>query len=147
LGIIDEIPPGGRVALDTSVLVYYIEEHDRYEPLLDPVFEAIDKGTLFAICSVVSLLEVLVGPLRSGHQGLVRQYRNLLTDTRRFSLVFVTTSIAEQAALLRAEHGLSMPDAVIAATAIMTRCDTMITNDSAFQRVAGFRTLLPSAFV
>jgi hypothetical protein len=50
----------GPLALDTVVFIYFIEEHPRYLPVLDPVFAAIDKKRLPAVASSLTLLEVLV---------------------------------------------------------------------------------------
>ena len=36
----------GRVALDTSIFIYFIEEHPVYLPLVEPLFEALDAGVL-----------------------------------------------------------------------------------------------------
>jgi hypothetical protein len=35
---------GQTVGLDTAPLIYYIEKHPRYLPLLQPFFEAVDGG-------------------------------------------------------------------------------------------------------
>jgi hypothetical protein len=45
VGLIDDLKPG-PVALDTQMFIYFIEEDKRYLPLVKPLFEAIDQGSL-----------------------------------------------------------------------------------------------------
>jgi predicted nucleic acid-binding protein len=63
------------------------------------------------------------------------------------TLAPVTQTVAGQAAALRAEHNLSVPDAVVAATALDEHCGYVVANDAVFQRVPGFRTLLVQDYV
>jgi hypothetical protein len=50
VGLIEDLKPG-PVALDTQVFIYLIEEDQRLLPVVRPLFEAIDHGTLFAATS------------------------------------------------------------------------------------------------
>jgi len=46
------------------------------------------------------------------------------------------------AAAMRARYGLRTPDALQAATAICSRATLLVSNDRAFRRVEGIRSLL-----
>jgi len=48
VGLIQDLG-GGPVGLDTAAFIYFIEEHDDYLPVVDPVFAAIDAGRLPAV--------------------------------------------------------------------------------------------------
>lgn len=54
------------VFLDTAPLIYFIEGHSVYQPILSSLFELNDKGGFSFVTSSVTLLEVLVKPLREG---------------------------------------------------------------------------------
>jgi hypothetical protein len=56
---------GKFLAFDTSPLIYYIEQHPEYSPITDDLFDTIHRGNARAMTSVLTLLEVLVQPLRS----------------------------------------------------------------------------------
>ena len=73
MGLIREIGDG-QLALDTVAFIYFIEEHPRFLPVLDPVFAAIDEGRLPAFASSLTLLEVLVIPYRAGNVPLAERY-------------------------------------------------------------------------
>jgi hypothetical protein len=46
---------GQLIALDTAPLIYFIEEHPTYLPILDPFFEKLDKGSIQVVTSVITL--------------------------------------------------------------------------------------------
>ena len=69
MALIDDLGPG-PVALDTAILIYFIEEHPRFLPVVAPVFSAVASARLTAITSGVTLIETPVIPYRSGNAGL-----------------------------------------------------------------------------
>jgi len=74
----------GTVAgLDTAPLIYFIEEHPTYLPLLRPLFEAVDQAKLRVVTSVLTLTEVLVHPLRHGDGALADSYRRILLNAHQ----------------------------------------------------------------
>ena len=50
------------VGIDTAVLIYLIEENQRFSAVIAPLFEAADAGELELVVSALTLLEVLVVP-------------------------------------------------------------------------------------
>jgi predicted nucleic acid-binding protein len=53
------------VALDTPTFIYLIERHPIFFPAVEPIFQAIDAGSVQAATSVLTLLEVLVKPIET----------------------------------------------------------------------------------
>ena len=51
------------------VLIYFVEEDPDYAPLVRAIFELLDGGQLLGCSSVLTLLEVLVQPLRAGRMA------------------------------------------------------------------------------
>ena len=121
---------GTVVGLDTSPLIYLIEEHPLYLPLVRPFFEAVDRGDFHVVTSTLTLTEVLVHPLRHGNQGLADRYRQILLGASHIVTVPVSQSIAQQAAQLRVRGMLRTPDAIQLATAIQSGASCFLTNDS-----------------
>jgi predicted nucleic acid-binding protein len=128
VGLIDELGKG-PVALDTSIFIYFIEEHPRYLPHLHPVFAAADRGQLTIVTSAVTLLEVLVLPYRAGHLALAERYEALLTRSRGVVMREIDQGQLRAAAKLRAVSGLRTPDALQFAAALSEGCHTFLTND------------------
>jgi hypothetical protein len=66
MGQLGPLISGRVVAFDTALLIYYPEEHLTYLPLVDELFDAVDAGHANGITGVLTLLEVLIKPLRDG---------------------------------------------------------------------------------
>src|SRR6266571_8946253 len=117
MGWVDSLR-GSVVGLDTMPLIYFIELHPTSLKEVDPFFEAIERGEFTAVTSMVSLLEVLVHPIRDGDSKLAQKYRDILFDVKGLVTVELSQTIAEEAARLRAFHNIRTPDAIQMATAI-----------------------------
>jgi predicted nucleic acid-binding protein len=81
------------------------------------------------VTSVVTLIEVLIHPIRSGREDLARQYRDILLHSKDLTTIPLREEIAEEAARLRAVHGLRTPDAIQLATALTSDAAFFLTND------------------
>jgi predicted nucleic acid-binding protein len=98
------------------------------------VFERIDGGSISAVASTVTLVELLTGPLFAGDIALAERHKELFLRTSGFSVAPVTPSIAERAAEVRAQYRLRTPDAIIVASALEADCDAIISNDDDWKR-------------
>ncbi len=136
MGLISDLD-GGPVALDTPVFIYFIEEHARYLALVASIFEAIDRGSLAAVTSGLTLLETLVQPHRRGDRHLADRYEALLSRSRGLRLLELSVPLLRTAAELRAELQVKTPDAIQLAAALHGDCSTMITNDRRLPELPG----------
>ncbi|MBN1964723.1 MAG: type II toxin-antitoxin system VapC family toxin [Anaerolineae bacterium] len=140
--IVDALQGVRRLAVETAPLIYLVERHPVYVARMRSIMREIDTGTLAGVTSVVTLTEVLTMPLKTGRPDIAQAYRNILIDSRHFTLVAVDVAIAEHAAELRARHNLRTPDALQVATALQTGCDAFLTNDLGIKRVDEVRVLI-----
>lgn len=125
-----------RLFLDTSPVVYYVEENSQYLPLVDRVFERIDAGTLPAATSAITLVESLVMPIRRGQAGLQDDFIELMTASDNLRFVPIDQDIARRAADLRARYNLTLGDALQFGAALSADCDAFLTNDIRLKRVS-----------
>lgn len=119
---------GKTVGLDTAPLIYFIEENPTYIETIRPFFEAMDRGSFLVVTSTVTLLEVLVHPLRSNNRELAAEYRDILLNSRLTTLE-ISSAIAEQAARLRAMYNIRTPDAIQIGAALNADATHFFTND------------------
>jgi predicted nucleic acid-binding protein len=112
-----------------------------------PLFAAIDAGRLSAVASVLSLMDVLVVPLRIGNVPLAQRYDEMLNRTRGLRLVDIDRVQVRGAAQLRAEWPkLRTPDALQLAAALLGGCSSFVTNDSRLPAIAGLKVLQVGAY-
>jgi predicted nucleic acid-binding protein len=123
------------VYLDANPIIYSVEKHPVFGPLLQPLWQAAQAKTIEVVSSDLVLMESLVGPLKSGDTVLEKVYEQALlgTDIR---LLPITQAILREAARLRVSTRLKTPDAIHAATASAAGCGLFITNDAGFRGIA-----------
>ena len=136
MGLIDDLG-SGPVAFDTSVFIYFIEQHSDWYPLVAPIFAGIDAGRCRAVTSSVTLLEVLVVPLRAGNGVLASRYESLLTRSKGLSMVELDREVIKVAAQLRAKFAVRTPDALQLAAGLSASATAFVTNDRVLPSLPG----------
>ncbi len=131
-----------KVALDTSIFIYFIEQHSDYHPACSRIFEYIENGRIEAVTATLSLLEILVQPYRLKKDELVFKFYSLFTTYPNLRWIEMNIAIADLAAKLRAEHNLKTPDSIQIASAISAGATCFVCNDRAFKKVKGIECLV-----
>jgi predicted nucleic acid-binding protein len=127
------LPAAGTVYADAQILIYSVEQHPTYAPLLLPLWQAVQNGALHAISSELSLLETLVRPIKNGDAALIQSYEGFFLQPG-LGLQAITPAVLRDAAALRAHHKLRTPDAIHAATAALASCALVVSNDPALRK-------------
>lgn len=141
MGVLDEIQ-GHVVGLDTAPLIYFMEKHPTYHPLVSPLFVALAAGQFTAVTSMITVVETMVRPLRQKQLTLARRYQEILLHTRHLTTYDLTPMIAAKAAEIRADYGLRTPDAIQLATVINGGGDFFLTNDHALTKYPDLQIIL-----
>lgn len=128
-----QIASARRLCFDTNALIYLLEAIAPYHSWLHEVFATVRAGERDAVFSVITETEAMVKPLR------VRDRRVLSAIDATFahphsSVLDVTREVARTAARLRANLNLTLGDAVIISTAMLSGCDAVVGNDRACAR-------------
>ena len=133
---------GKVVGLDTAPLIYFMEQNPNYLEMMRLFFRSFDRGDFRMVASTVTLVEVLVHPLRQGNTILAQEYREILLNQESLTVVELTPDIAETAAQLRATYNLRSPDAIQMATAIREGASFFLTNDARLPSLPGLTVLV-----
>lgn len=136
-----------RLFLDTAPVIYYVEQHPRYLPLMDQVFQLVDSESLQIVTSPITLAECLIVPLRQRDESIVQSFTELITNGPSTHFHTIGQRVGELAATIRAQHNLSLPDSIQAAVALDAGCDSFLTNDPALSRVGELDTIVLESFV
>jgi predicted nucleic acid-binding protein len=131
------IPAGDRLLLDTTALAAFLDDTEPTHRVASHILEEfVASGRNPAVVSMISVMEILVRPLRvapSGHHtvlAFLRHHPNL-------TAVPLDLQMAQEAASLRATHRLSPPDALVIGTGVATQVAHLVTNDHAWARKLG----------
>ena len=130
------------IFLDTAPLIYYIEDDNSYSKVLDMIFEQNVNKKVHLTTSTITLLEVLVRPLKTNNFDLAEKYKTLLCQSDAFEVCNLDVEIAGKAAEVRAKYQLKTPDAIQVATAICCFSDYFLTNDKQLKIVSELNVLV-----
>ncbi|MEB3330583.1 MAG: PIN domain-containing protein [Candidatus Sericytochromatia bacterium] len=125
------------VALDAGVFAAYLAAEPRRGPLGLALFEHVERGRLRAVTSVVTMMDLLDGPLRRRDSEAASELAFLLPTFPNLELVPLTLQIAERASQYRASHGVSDAGAIQAATARVSGVDALLATEPALRAFAG----------
>jgi predicted nucleic acid-binding protein len=131
----------GPVGVDTAIFIYFIEEHPRFLPLIEPLFREVDAGRVELLTSALTLLEVLFVPYRRGDHLLAERYESILTRSRGVHMADISRDHLRAAAQLRAATGLKTPDSLQLIAALAAGCTVFLTSDRELPPVPGIRIL------
>jgi predicted nucleic acid-binding protein len=124
-----------QIFLDTAPVIYFVENHPTYAPIVQPIFNRLDNGDLIAVVSPITLAECLVLPYKLKKPSVTKIFTELLVHSPSVLFSPLDDIIAGQAAELRALYNLALADAFQIAVAIHTHCDAFLTNDVELKRV------------
>jgi predicted nucleic acid-binding protein len=146
-GAVETFLHGKRIlSFDSMAIIYFIEENAQYLPILETIFEKVDSGSLRALSSYITLIEVLSKPISERRFDLVDAYRNRLIGSEGFTLFPVERQVSERAAHLRASYRLKTPDAIQIATAIEHGAEAFVTNEPMLTRVREIQVVMLGQF-
>lgn len=120
---------GDHVYLDANLFIYAVEGFQKYATLCDVIFRSIEEMKIHAVTSELTLAEVLVLPLKRADATAIAQYEDIVKDRFDLKIAPVSRDVLRSAADIRASHGLKLPDAIHAATALLSGSEFIFTAD------------------
>jgi predicted nucleic acid-binding protein len=121
------------MVFDSSTLILFLNAALTEQPTA-LLTRALEESA--AVISAVTRAEVLAWP---SHTPNSLNNATALLDA--FQLVAVDRVIADEAARIRREHGVKLPDALIAATALQLKLALVTANARDFQKIKGLQVV------
>ncbi len=144
----DELENLETVFLDTAPIIYYIEAHPQFGPLVKEIVNCFQSGKLKAYSSVVTLVEVLPKPVEHGNVNLTEQFSEFLRSGKNITLMDISADVAESAGKLRGQYPpVRALDAIQIAVSMKVRADAFITNDLKLKQVKEVQTMVLKDFL
>ncbi len=136
---------GKTIGIDTAPLIYFIEEHHDYIHKIEKFFFGMDNGDFFVVTSTITLLEVLIHPLRQNNSIIASEYKEILLNSN-LRTIEITNDIAISAAKLRASYNIRTPDALQISAALSAKATFFFTNDSRLPQLPSINYITPDNF-
>jgi predicted nucleic acid-binding protein len=133
---------GSYVFLDTAPLIYFIEGNSEYKSKLDKLFKYNDEAYFKFLTTSITILEVLVKPLKEENFKIADQYKNILLQAEGIDIFDITTKTSIKAAEIRAKYNFRTPDAIQLASAIEMKADFFLTNDHRLSQIKEMKVVL-----
>jgi predicted nucleic acid-binding protein len=135
---------GGRVYLDSNIIIYFVERISPWFAQLKRfVATANAKGSRF-VTSDLAAAECLLRPYKDGNLALIGIYERFFEGGEEIERWPIDYVLMKQASGLAAKHGLKLIDAVHLASAIASECNVFISNDKSIRAVEELRIVTPS---
>lgn len=121
--------------MDTSVFIYYFEDNEKFIPFIKPLFEIIEEGEVIGEASVLSLMEIILKPMREKNEYLVDQYNILMNSYPNFKVLPIDKNVINEAVTLCVKYDLNPPEALQVATAIAYKANAFVTDNAKLKKI------------
>ena len=134
---------GRNILVDTNIIIYLTDDIQPYASLSRVLFEMIESGAIFAYFSIVSIAEVLNGPLRKGMKQRAFDVRDYLMNFPNTECQDINRGVIDR---IGDETEIDWPkvrtlDSLIIASGLVNNVDIIVSND------AHFRQAIPSKMI
>lgn len=134
---------GRRILVDSDIIIYLTEMTEPYHHLSRELFAMIEGGNASAVFSILSVAEVMQGPLRAGKSDIAEAVRSYLLHFPNCICQDIATEVLDLVGKDQrvSWQSLRTVDSLIIASGLYADVDLFVSNDSHFKRS------LPSAMV
>jgi predicted nucleic acid-binding protein len=116
--------------IDTNVFLNVKNREEPYYDYSKSILDSVDEGRNKAFVSTVVIAEICSGYYLTHEVQEKEEFLLHLLSSQNYEVVDVSIGIADEAARIRSETGLKLPDAIIAATGIIAKAKYVVTNDT-----------------
>lgn len=129
------------IALDTMVFIYYFEGANPFVSRIGKMLGEIERGTLRAVTTVITLSEILAKPLAEKNVELADEYKNVLNSFPHLKMIEINQHVATLAASLKAKYKIKLPDALQISGGLFAGAGLFISNDKKLKKVRELKVI------
>lgn len=132
---------GGRVYVDTNVFVYVLDRVDPFVLHAERLLIAAQGGHFEAVTGDLAVAEALVHPYRAGDSHIIDSTKRFLVGDGPVRVLEHPRAAYDVAAQIRGRTGAGLIDALHVATALLSDCTHLVTNDARMPSVPGLEVI------
>ena len=142
--VLDRALRGKSILVDTNIIIYLTDGIQPYAPLSRVLFEMIESGAIFAYFSIVSIAEVLQGPLRKGMKQRAVDVRDYLMNFPNSDCQDINREVIDKIGHEKQIDWskLRTLDSLIIGSGLVNDVDMMVSNDDHFRQAIPSNMLL-----
>ena len=127
---------GKRVLIDTNIIIYLTDRIWPYEELSRSLFSLIEEGRAEGVISLVSVAEVMQGPLKMGMQDKALKVREYLLNFPHILIQEVDKEVLSYIGTDKRVDwsSLRVMDALIIASGLKAKTERIVSNDLRFRK-------------
>ena len=138
---------GKTVLIDSNVIIYLTDSVSPYAALSRRLFEMIEFGEVSALVSIISVGEVMQGPLKKGLDQTALAVKDYLLNFPNLFCEPITNKVLD---IIRNDNRIQWSklrtvDSLIIASALKNKVDKIISNDNHFKQALPKELLLSFA--
>jgi len=132
----EKVISGKTVLIDSSIIIYLTDSVLPYVALSRRLFEMIETGEVSALISIISVGEVMQGPLKKGLDQAAREVKDYLLNFPNLSCEPITNRILDMIGNDKRIQWskLRTVDSLIVASALKNKVTKIISNDKHFKQ-------------
>lgn len=130
-----------RIALDSNIFIYHLEQNLYYSQFTDKIFRRLGARKLHAVTNIITLTEILSYP---GTDKLVEQITDSFIATPNLKIYDINLEIAVLTAKIKRDYGFRIPDSIQLATATASQVQAFITNDKRLMKYKELKIIMLS---
>ena len=127
---------GKKILVDTNIIIYLTDAIQPFAERAQSLFEMIESGDSEAVISILSIGEVMQGPIRNNRSDLALEAMEYLTNFPNCHCQEITHEVLAYVAndSRIAWNSLRAMDSLIIASGLANKVDLFISNDKHFKK-------------
>ncbi len=124
-----------KVLIDSNIIIYLTDSIQPYAPAAQQLFSMVESGDAQAVISILSISEVMHGPLRKGYEHIALEVRDYLINFPNSRSQEITCDVLE---IIGKDERIDWKrlrtvDSLIIASGLLNDVDFIISNDRHFK--------------
>jgi len=126
-----EAVSGKKVLIDSSIIIYLTDTIQPYDSLSKELFTMIEDGEAEAVISILSVAEVMQGPIKAGKADIAMEVKDYLVNFPNCHCLHITYDVLDKIGNDERVDwkALRLVDSLIIASGLSAGVDLFVSND------------------